>query len=167
MKRKLLLSYSITFLLLTSCKHNNKFADDFLVFWTDVKDNYAYFDKKHTDWNKVKTVYLPQAENAKNKNELITVFENALEELYDNHFSLNTNLKSSTRLVPTGLDIWAEWINDKFIVTEVRKGFSADKAGVKNGMEILSINDIPIEQAVNNRIVNLFQILTQKLKIMH
>jgi len=79
MKRKLLLFYSITFLLLTSCKHNNKFADDFLVFWTDVKDNYAYFDKKHTDWNKVKTVYLPQAENAKNKNELITVFENALE----------------------------------------------------------------------------------------
>src|SRR5450759_5365150 len=140
------------FLLLTSCKHNNKFADDFLVFWTDVKDNYAYFDKKHTDWNKVKTVYLPQAENAKNKNELITVFENALEELYAIHFLLITILRSSPRLAPTGLDIWAEWINDKFIVTEVRKGFSADKAGVKNGLEILSINDIPNEQAVNKRI---------------
>ncbi len=80
-------------------------------FWTAVKDNYAYFDKKHTDWDKVKSVYLPQAENAKNKDELITIFENAIEELYDNHFSLNTNLKSSTRLVPSGLDIWAEWIN--------------------------------------------------------
>jgi len=137
---------------MTSFKHNTKFADDFLEFWTDVKDNYAYFDKKHTDWNKVKTVYLPQAENAQNENELITIFENALEELYDNHFSLNTNLKSSTRLVPTGLDIWAEWINDKPIVTEVRMGFSAGKAGVKNGMEIVSINGIPIDQAVNNRI---------------
>ena len=108
--------------------------------------------KKHTDWNKVKTVYLPQAENAQNENELITIFENALEELYDNHFSLNTNRQTSTRLVPTGLDVWAEWINGKPIITEVRKGFSADKAGVKNGMEIVSINGIPIEQAVNNRI---------------
>lgn len=155
MKRHKIIITSIAVLLLTgwtSFKGDTKFADDFLEFWTDVKDNYAYFDKKHTDWDKVKTVYLSQAQNAKNRNELITVFENALEELYDNHFSLNTNLQSSTRLVPTGLDIWAEWINGKPIVTEVRKGFSADKAGVKNGMEIISINGIPIEQAVNNRI---------------
>ncbi len=137
---------------MTSFKHNIQFADDFLVFWTDVKDNYAYFGKKHTDWNKVKSVYLPQAENAQNKNELITIFENAIEELYDNHFSLNTNRQSSTRLVPSGLDIWAEWINGKPVVTDVRKGFSADKVGVKNGMEIISINGIPTEQAVNNRI---------------
>ena len=155
MKQKQILFTSIAFLLFTvtsSYKHDNTFADDFLEFWTDVKDNYAYFNIKHTDWNKVKTVYLPQAENAKNKNELITIFEYALEELYDNHFSLNTNRQSSTRLVPSGLDIWAEWINGKPVVTEVRKGFSADKAGVKNGMEIFSINGIPTEQAINNRI---------------
>lgn len=155
MKLKKILLASIGFILLTattSFKNDSKFADDFLEFWTDIKDNYAYFDKKHTAWEKVKTFYLPQAQNAKDKNELITIFENAIEELYDNHISLNVNLKSSTRLVPTGLDIWAEWINGKPIITEVRKGFSADKAGVKTGMEIISINDIPIEQAVNSRI---------------
>ena len=155
MKRHKIISASIAVLLLTgwtTFKNDNKYADDFLEFWTDVNENYAYLDKKHTDWDKVKTIYLPQAQNAKNRNELISVFENALETLYDNHFSLNTNLQSSTRLVPTGLDIWAELINDKPIVTEVRKGFSADKAGIKNGMEIISINGIPIEQAVNNRI---------------
>ncbi|MEO8210652.1 MAG: S41 family peptidase [bacterium] len=137
---------------LTSFKYNNKFAEDFLQFWTDVKDNYAYFDKKNTDWEKVKNIYLPKAKNAKDERELITIFENALEELYDNHFSLNTNLKSSTRLVPTGLDIWAEWIDEKPIVTEVRKDFSAEIAGVKDGMEIISVNGIPIEQAVKERI---------------
>jgi C-terminal processing protease CtpA/Prc len=152
---KQLLLILITFLLLTvaaSFKPVNENGEDFLQFWTDVNDNYAYFNKKHTDWNKVKTVYLPHAEKAKNRNELITVFENALEELYDNHFSLNTNLQSSTRLVPTGLDVWAEWINDKVIVTEVRKGFSAEHAGVKCGMEIISLNGIPIKDAVNSRI---------------
>jgi C-terminal processing protease CtpA/Prc len=153
-RSKVLLSF-IAILLLTAAvffQQQNQFAGDFLEFWTTVKDNYAYFDKKHTDWDKVKSVYLPQAENAKNKDELITIFENAIEELYDNHFSLNTNLKSSTRLVPSGLDVWAEWINGKAVVTEVRKGFSADKAGFKNGMGIVSINGIPVEQAVNSRI---------------
>jgi C-terminal processing protease CtpA/Prc len=155
MKPKHLLLISIVFLLLTALdpiSKESKFANDFLQFWTDVKDNYAYFDNKHTDWDKVKMVYLPQAEKAKTRDELITIFENAIEELYDNHFNLNTNLPSSTRLVPTGLDIWAEWTNDKAIITEVRKGFSADKADVKNGMEILSINGIPTEQAIKNRI---------------
>jgi carboxyl-terminal processing protease len=138
-------------IILTSFKSSNKFAEDFLEFWTDVNDNYAYFGKKHTDWNKVKTVYLPKAESAKNENELITVFENALEELYDHHFSLNTNLNSSTRLVPTGVDLWAEWVNDKAIVTDVRSGFSASKAGIRCGMEIVSINGIPVAEAVKNR----------------
>ena len=125
---------------------------DFLEFWTNVKENYAYFHKKHTDWDKVKTVYLPLAKEAKNKEELIPVFENALEELYDPHFSLNTNLRTSTRLVPTGLDLWAEYINGKPMITEVRKGFSAEKTGILPGMEIISINGIPIEKAVRNRI---------------
>ena len=129
-----------------------KYAQDFDYFWNTVKVNYCYWDKKQTDWNKVKSTYLLQADNAENRNELITVFENVIEELYDNHFSLNTNRQSSTRLVPSGLDIWAEWINGKPVVTEVRKGFSAEQAGVKNGMEIIAIDGIPIEQAVNNRI---------------
>ena len=137
---------------MASFNHSNEFADDFLEFWTDVNNNYAYFAKKHTDWNKVKNLYLPQAENAKNKNELISIFEKASEELYDNHFSLNINLKSSTRLVPSGLDIWAEWINNKAVVTEVRKDFSADKAGMKAGMEIITINGVPVEKAVMDRI---------------
>lgn len=155
MKRHKIIFASIAVLLLTgwaSFKNNTKYSDDFLEFLGDVKDNYAYFDKKKIDRDKVKTVYLPQAQNVTSRNELITVFETVLEELYDNHISLNTNLQSSTRLVPTGLDIWAEWVNDKPVISEVRKGFSAEKAGVRNGMEILSINGIPVEQAVNNRI---------------
>lgn len=150
------ISFSLFFFLVltatTSFKKPNKYGDDFLEFWNDVNDNYAYFQKKHTDWNKVKTLYLPQAEKANTKDELIAIFESAIEELYDNHFSLNTNRQTSTRLVPSGLDVWAEWTNGKAIVTEVRKGFSADNAGVKNGMEIVSINGTSIEQAVNNRI---------------
>jgi carboxyl-terminal processing protease len=155
MKYQVILSGLLALILLSSHKPEIKYSNygkDFLEFWTDVKDNYAYFDQKHTDWNLVRTRYISKANAAKNRNEFITVLENVIEELYDNHFSLNTNLQSSTRLVPTGLDIWAEWINDKVIITEIRKGLSADLAGMKCGMEIISINGIPINQAVSGRI---------------
>jgi len=155
MTLKKITAFSLLLLLLfplTSLKPIPNYGSDFLEFWTDVHDNYAYFDKKHCDWDKVKTVYLPLAEKAHTENELITLMEQALEELYDNHFSLNTNLKSSTRLAPTGLDLWAEWVDGKAVVTEVRKGFSADKVGIRCGMEISSINGIPVEEAVKKRI---------------
>lgn len=70
MKRyKIIFSFVAVFFMtaMTSFKHNIKFADDYIEFWTNVKNNYAYFSKKHTDWNKEKTVYLPQAENTKIK----------------------------------------------------------------------------------------------------
>ena len=75
LRNKIILSFIAILLLtaLTFLKHQNQFEDDFLEFWTAVKENYAYFDKKHTDWDKVKSTYLPLAENAKNKDELITI----------------------------------------------------------------------------------------------
>lgn len=152
---KLILLRFLTFLPLVvlllafvDSRSNKEYADDFTEFWTDVHDNYAYFDKKQTDWNLVKSVYLPQAEKAKNRDELITVFENAVKELYDDHFNLNVNLKSSNRMVPSGLDYWAEFRDNKVIVTEVRQGFSAYNAGIRAGIEIVSVNGIPMEEAV-------------------
>lgn len=141
---------SLAFLFAFTGSRNSQYAEDFTEFWTDVNDNYAYFDKKQTDWNQVKELYLPMAEKAQNRDELINIFEKASRELYDDHFNLNVNLKSSNRMVPSGLDFWAEFINEKAIVTEVRQGFSAYKAGIRPGMEILTINGIPVKDAVEN-----------------
>ncbi len=44
--------------------------------------------------------------------------------------------------------MWAEYINDKPIITEVRKGFGAEKSGMKAGMQIIAFNDIAIESAI-------------------
>ncbi len=37
-----------------------QFNEDFNFFWETFRDNYAYFDIKQTDWNKVKEIYEPQ-----------------------------------------------------------------------------------------------------------
>ena len=86
------------------------------------------------------------------RSEFVTLLERVLDELYDNHTSLNTNLNSSPRLVPTGLDVWAEWLRGRAIITQVRRRFSAEQAGLRPGMEIASINGTQIETAVRRRL---------------
>jgi carboxyl-terminal processing protease len=120
--------------------------------WSTLRDNYAYFDKKETDWNKVRDLYRPMLADVKSRSDFITLLERVLDELYDNHTSLNTNLKTSPRLVPTGLDLWAEWRNGRAVITQLRSGFSAEQAGLKVGMEIISINGLPVKEAVARRL---------------
>jgi len=124
---------------------------DFDFFWQSISDNYAYLDAKATDWNKVRTVYRPQLAAVQTRAEFISFMERVLEELYDPHISLNTNLPSSPRLVPTGDDTWAEWQEGNAIITEVRPGSSAEQAGLRAGMQVLSINRSPVRQAVHSR----------------
>lgn len=130
----------------------DQFTQDFDYLWSQLRDNYAYFDKKETDWDLVREVYRPQVAKAVNKREFVTLLERVLEELYDPHTHLKINTNRSTRLIPTGLDIWAEWENGKAIITQLRPGFSAEQAGLKVGMEIISINGVPVKKAVSNRV---------------
>ena len=131
---------------------SEQFTADFDFLWSALRDNYVYFDKKQTDWNKVRAVYRPLLADVKNRNEFVTFLERVLDELYDNHTSLNTNLETSPRLVPTGIDLWAEWTNGSALITEIRTGFSAEQAGIRVGMEIVSINGLPIKAAVAQRL---------------
>ena len=130
----------------------DQFASDFDYMWSTLRDTYAYFDKKETDWNTVRELYRPMLADVKSRSDFVTLLEKVLDELYDNHTSLNTNLKTSSRLVPTGLDVWTEWRNGRAVITQLRKGFSAEQAGLRVGMEIVSINGVPVERASAQRL---------------
>jgi carboxyl-terminal processing protease len=124
-----------------------QYAADYDLLWKTLKSGYAYWGTKQTDWDRVRAVYRPKAA-VKTRDEFVTLLERTLDELYDNHTGLNTNLKSSPRLVPTGLDVWAEWQQGRAVITEVRRGFSAEQAGLRAGMEIVLINNLLIGEAV-------------------
>jgi C-terminal processing protease CtpA/Prc len=130
----------------------DEFTRDFDYLWTQLRDNYAYFDKKETNWRGVREFYRPKFSEVRDKTEFITLLERVLDELYDPHTHLKVNTRRSTRLIPTGLDVWAEWENGKAFITQLRQGFSAEQAGLKAGMEIISINGLPIATAVSNRL---------------
>lgn len=122
------------------------YQKDFFEFWQDIKDNYAYLDQQQIDWDKVKTIYEPLTSKITDRNEFIRLLENVLNELYNGHSSLNTNLQSSNRLVPSGADMFVEKVNDKYIIKDLRKGFGADLAGLKIGMEIKLFNGKPVDE---------------------
>lgn len=124
------------------------YKDDFIFFWNTINDNYCYWDKKQTDWEKVKNTYSVLMDTVRSKNGFISLLEQVFYELYDHHASLNTNTGESQRLVPSGTDIWAEYVNGKPVITEIKPGSGSEKAGLKAGMEIVSVNDIPIVTAL-------------------
>ncbi|RZK32102.1 MAG: peptidase [Hymenobacter sp.] len=121
---------------------------DFDFFWTTIRDHYAYFDRKQTDWNLVRTTYQPQADTIRSRRAFIRLLEKALSELYDNHASLSTNRLDSRRLVPTGSDIAAEWAHGQAQVLDVRPGYGAARTGVRPGMRVMAINGLPVAQAI-------------------
>ena len=124
------------------------YRKDFDYLWNIVDSNYCYFNKKPIDWNKVKAIYALRVDTVTTRNSFVTIIEQVLNELYDHHISLGTNTDLSRRLVPTGADIWAEFENGRAIITEVRKGFGAEKVGITAGMEVIAVNGLPVNQAL-------------------
>lgn len=120
------------------------YQKDFTEFWNIVNENYAYLKKQNIDWNKVKETYQPQVDAIKDNDEFIKLLENVLNELYNGHSSLNTNLPSSSKLTPSGTDMYVENLNNRFIVHDLRKGFGAEQCGIKVGMEIVKFNDLEV-----------------------
>ena len=128
------------------------YIDDFDAAWTFVRDRYAYFDQKNTDWDRVRAIYRPQAARATSRDAFLGVLEDVIEELYDHHAHLGTNTARSPRLVPSETDLWAEWRESRPILTSVRDGSHAEHAGLRPGMEVVSIHGSPVREVVRNRL---------------
>jgi hypothetical protein len=143
---------TITFiflLLISPCTYGQtKYQKDFDYYWKTVNDNFAYFDIQKTNWGKAKALYQPLVDTITTTIAFVQLLENINNELYNGHISLNTNLPSSNRLIPTGADLWVKYQRKQFIITAVRKGFGTERSGLKTGMRITLYNGEPIDSAV-------------------
>lgn len=124
------------------------YKEDFAFFWNTLREDYAYFDKKQTDWEAVKAYYEKGLDTIKSNSAFTNLLEAAFREIYDDHASLNTNTPYSRRLVPSGTDVWAAFVGDKPLILEVRNDFGAEKVGITAGMEVVAVNDVAVEQAI-------------------
>lgn len=117
-----------------------KYQKDFNEFWTDIDQKYAYLNEQQINWQKVKEVYSPKVAEINNTYAFVQLLEKVLNELHNGHSSLNTNLDISNKLVPSGQDIYVVKEQNKYIITDVRKGSGAEKSGLKAGMEVSLFN---------------------------
>lgn len=150
MKRLLLLLFWLFAFALVHAQNlsRQQYRADFDYLWQMIKDNYCYWDKKATDWEKVRTLYAPEVDTITSNRSFVGLLERVLHELYDHHASLNTNTQESQRLVPSGTDLWAEYVKGKPLITEVRYQYGAWNAGMRAGMELVAFNDLPVERAI-------------------
>jgi len=67
---------------------SQQYKEDFDYFWKTIDNYYSYWDKKQTDWNKVKMIYGSEADTVTSKAGFVSLLERAFYELYDHHASL-------------------------------------------------------------------------------
>ena len=128
------------------------YAADYAQLCSEVGSTYAYFDTKPLQWNRVCEVYRPELAQVRNRDQFVTLLEQVIDELYDPHSQLNTNTAQSYRLVPSGTDLWAEWRENRAVITQVRENSDAARAGIRAGMVVLTLNRQPIADLVEARL---------------
>jgi len=140
-----------------------KYEKDFNEFWNDVNNNYAYFDQQQINWDKVKEIYQPKIKQISNDNDFIQLMETALNEFHNGHICLNTNLNSSNRIIPSGQDMFVQKQNNKFYITDLRKGFRAELSGLKIGDEIILFHNKSIPEQVEKFLPKFTTIHSQEM----
>ncbi len=126
--------------------------DDFAVFISEVKSTYAYFDAKKTQWDSVGRLYESDLKQVRTREDFVQLLELVINELYDDHAHLTVNTPTSPLLVPSGTDVWASWVGSDAIVSAVRPGSHAERAGLREGAVVTAINDVPSTEAADRLI---------------
>ncbi|MEO0584360.1 MAG: S41 family peptidase [Bacteroidota bacterium] len=129
--------------------HTQPLVEDFLYFWETIQNDFVYFDVKQVDWQQVKSIYLPRIEAIEKPIEFIPIMEEVVRELYSGHMYLMTHIpQQSHQLVPSGADVWAEFVGDAAVIIDVKEGGLAEKVGIKVGMKVHQVEGKPIKSQV-------------------
>ena len=150
--RAILLCIGVTAPLLPSAQTPDALRHDFHTAWLAVGERYAYFDAKATSWADVPRLYADDLQRISTRDDLVALLERVLDELYDPHAQLNVNLANSPRLVPSGTDLWAQWKRGEPTITDVRADSDAQRAGIRPGDIVVSLDGTPIADAVDSRL---------------
>lgn len=123
---------------------------DFDELWETLRDRYAYFEEKPVDWERVRAIYRPRladvGDDEEKWNRLISSVTN---ELYDAH----THLAQGVAGLPRWplFDLLVEDSARAVCVKAIREGSAAEDAGIRIGDAVLSIDGVPFEKAVAQR----------------
>lgn len=125
---------------------------DFKVFCDRFPQYYAWTDRPAKPWLTWGTRYAPAVDGATTPTEYAAVIEAALDELHDFHAEVRSPNPHRWLPVPTFADIWAQFEDGEAVVTAVRRGSDARRAGVAVGDTIVQIGGEPLESRIAERL---------------
>ncbi len=93
-----------------------KVLEDLNQFINNINNQYIYLNNKKVDLACIKEKYSAKINTLKNQSDVLLLFEYLLNEFYDNHIYLTTNINESYRLSST---LFVEIVNGKVIIKNV------------------------------------------------
>ncbi len=129
-----------------------RYASDARAMCELVPKVYLQFDTRAAHWGEACSQALAEAAAVTTAQQGTTMLEHLVEALWDHHASLGVNTDVSPWLVPSGSDMWWELRGAAVYLTGVRRAGAADRAGVRPGDVILSMNGLSPQEAARARI---------------
>jgi carboxyl-terminal processing protease len=116
--------------------------------WQRINDRYYDPNFNGINWKAVHDRYLPQAGSVKTDRQLYVLLSKMVGELHDAHTRFQSPEERIDReklqTVSAGIDI--NEVDGKAVVTNVEPGSDAERAGIRIGMIVASIDGVPVSQ---------------------
>lgn len=122
-----------------------KLKEDLEEIINDITSNYVYLEDKNVDLDCIREHYTEKIAEVRTKGQAILFFEYLLSEFYDSHLILNTNTNASYRL---NSPLYLKLKNGKPIISNVWQTQIENNEFNLIGAELIKINDIPINKAI-------------------
>ncbi|MFY0603514.1 MAG: hypothetical protein JXQ93_06160 [Flavobacteriaceae bacterium] len=124
-----------------------KIQQDLTDIIQNIENQYVYLEDKKVDIQCIKEKYTKKIDEIRNKSEVILLFEYLLNEFYDSHISLNTNIRESYRL---SSPIFVELKNGKAIIKNVWQTQIENLNDNIVGAEVLKFNEVDFDKKIDD-----------------
>ena len=118
--------------------------------WREIRDHYYDPRFNGVDWNEVHQRYLPLVDAAKNDQDFYALMSQMTSELHDAHTRFNSpeQWKNFRKQQGVTLGFGVDDVDGRTVVTSVLPGSNAAHAGVEPGMEVVSVDGVPVAQKI-------------------
>jgi carboxyl-terminal processing protease len=115
-----------------------------------IDEGYVYFDMDRAQWKRACEKWRPLAVRAATRGDFVAALEGLVSELHDDNVTLSE--RSTARKLPWETDLYAVYRDNVATIDSVRTFGDSDVAGVRPGVTLLRIDDIPVDQVIRNRL---------------
>ncbi len=145
-----LLASALALLLLTSSATAEEF--DSQKAWAELEDalitRYVYLHDAGFDAPALLYRTRETAARFTTKESFLNFAQQFVRRFHDPHLNLGPYDPTDYAIIPTGSDMWAVQVGDTFVLEDVKGHGAADKAGIRPGFEVLSIDGLAPRDAI-------------------